>query len=113
MATREIPRREWTEFFNQFSREYLGRIATLEVVGPDMGDQPAAEAQPFRGISADEKDNENRIAILVGTGITHTVMSPSEVWVEEGDAGHVSLEIRGTDGGTWLLTFVAEDLLQA
>ena len=55
MATREIPRAEWTRFFDQFSRDHLDETATLAVTGQDVGRQIVADTQIFRGISADEK----------------------------------------------------------
>ncbi|MGH2345062.1 MAG: DUF5335 family protein [Chloroflexota bacterium] len=106
MATRSIPRAEWTSTLDSFSRAHLGATATLEVLGTDVGDQLVGEGI-FRGISADEKDGENRIAIMVGgsieDGTTHTVSSPTEVWLKgaEGDTGDV-LEVWATDAKTLL-----------
>jgi hypothetical protein len=108
MATREIPRAEWTGFFDQFSRDHLDETATLEVIGQEVGDQIVADSQIFRGISADEKDKENRIAIMIGAdeGTTHTIENPTLVSMKdaEGDVGP-ALEIRSDDGTTALLTF--------
>ena len=64
MATRSIPRDEWTSIFDGFSRDHLGATVTLEVFSTDLGDQIVADARVFRGISADEKDGENQIAII-------------------------------------------------
>ena len=77
-------------------------------MGEELGDQVVADAQSFRGISADEKDRENRITIMIATdeSMEHAVMSPTLVSMKdaEGDAGP-ALEIRGEDGTTALLTF--------
>ncbi|HWE60254.1 MAG TPA: DUF5335 family protein [Chloroflexota bacterium] len=116
MATRSIPRQEWTAFCDNFSREHLGQTATLEMIGQDLGDQPVAEEpQVFRGISADEKDRENRIEIMVGPNITegptHSVSSPIELWLTENEGAiSTSLEIRDADGTAAVLTFVAPEL---
>jgi hypothetical protein len=108
MATREILRAEWVLFFDQFSRDHLKETATLEIVGKELGDQVVVDTQQFRGISADEKDRENRITILVGAdeSAEHAVMNPSVVLMKdaEGDAGP-ALEIRGDDDTATLLTF--------
>lgn len=115
MATREIPRSEWTAFFDQFSRDHLDRTVTVEVIGSEIGDQVLGEEQVFRGISADEKDKENRIEIMVGpavdTGTTHTVSAPEQVWLKdaEGDAQEV-IEIRSADGTTTLVRFTPSEL---
>jgi hypothetical protein len=111
MATREIPRQEWVRFFDQFSRDNLGKAANLEVISPDLGDQPVAEEpQVFRGISADEKDRENRITIMLGLsiedGTEHAVTAPVQVWLKDadGDVG-AALELRSEDGTTSILSF--------
>ena len=110
MATRSIPRDEWVSTFDGFSRDQMGATVTLEVFSTDLGDQIVADARVFRGISADEKDGENQIAIMLGgsvdAGTTHMVSSPTEVWLKdaEGDTG-LALEIRTPEGNT-LLTFV-------
>jgi uncharacterized protein DUF5335 len=111
MAAREIPRAEWVRFFDQFSRDYLGRTSNLEVISPEFGDQQVAdEPQVFRGISADEKDRENRITIMLGPsieeGADHSVTSPNQVWLEDpdGDTGP-TLEIRSEDGTISILRF--------
>jgi len=109
MATRSIPRAEWVSMFDSFSRAHLGATATLEVMGTEVGDQLVVGEGAFHGISADEKDGENRIAIMVSASVddstTHTVSSPAEVWLKEaeGDTGEV-LEIRAPDAKT-LLSF--------
>jgi hypothetical protein len=108
MATQEIPRAEWVAFFDRFSRDQFELTATLEVTGEELGDQVVEDAQPFRGISADEKDGENRITLMIGAdeSTEHAVMNPVVVMLtdEDGDAGP-ALEIRADDGTTALLTF--------
>jgi hypothetical protein len=111
MATRSIPREEWTALFDTFSKEHLDATATLEVFSTDLGDQLVASERVFRGISADEKDGENQIAIMLGGSVddsaTHMVSSPSEVWLKDadGDTG-AALEIRAPEANT-LLTFAS------
>jgi hypothetical protein len=110
MATESIPRDRWTTFFDHFSKDYRGSTAVLEVIGIDVGDQIAADEQVFNGISADEKDGENRIAIQMGSSAddttSHAVEEPTEVWLSaaEGHAG-MTLDIRAADGVSWLLRF--------
>ncbi len=36
---REIPRGEWIQFLNDFSRRHQGWLTTLEVSGRDVGDK--------------------------------------------------------------------------
>lgn len=37
MPTQEIPRQEWNNFFDSFSRQHEGWLATLEIFGPEIG----------------------------------------------------------------------------
>ena len=110
MATHAIPREAWTTFFDSFSVDHQGADATLEAHGPELGDQVVARNQIFRGISADQKDGENRISIMIGPanddGMTHSVIAPEQVWHKhaEGTAGE-SLEIKSAGDNSALLRF--------
>ncbi|CAN5438101.1 hypothetical protein BH20ACI3_BH20ACI3_19140 [soil metagenome] len=44
MPTQEIPRDEWKTFLDTFSRQHEGWLATLEVLGTDIGAQQEALA---------------------------------------------------------------------
>jgi hypothetical protein len=89
MRTTEIPRDQWMQALDQFSKEHQGWIITMELVGVDVGDQITATNLPLVGVSADVKDGENRIAIMVGdrpdAHVTHVVESPTRVWIEKSD----------------------------
>ena len=39
MKTQEIPKNEWTGFFDSFSRKHEGWLVNLEIFGPDIGAQ--------------------------------------------------------------------------
>jgi hypothetical protein len=110
MSTREIPRDQWVAFFDSFSREHDGWLATVEVLGSDIGAQRQAQDQPFGGISADLKDRESDVSIVIGSRagdhVDHVVHRPRHVVLKEGAGGaHEALQIQGDDGATTLLTF--------
>ncbi len=110
MATKEIPRDQWVEFFDGFSKRHEGWLATIEVLQSDIGAQTEAERLPFVGISADVKDNENRLEIRLGnqpnSGITHAITSPTCVQVKQNEEGEdEALEIESSDGEITLLRF--------
>jgi len=116
MATQTIPREQWTRFFDSFSVDHRGAIATLEACSPALGDQEIARGQVFRGISADLKDGENRIEITMGAvhddGTTHAVMAPERVWLNDAQgAGNETLEITCVEGARTLLHFEQQALL--
>ena len=110
MRTREIPRAQWSRFFDDFSKQHEGWIVTLEVLSPDIGDQEEVTGLPLVGISADLKDRENPIEIMVGgrpeAHVTHIINSPQHVWLKQPEeAAHEAVEIEAADGTTTLVRF--------
>jgi hypothetical protein len=89
MNTAEVPRERWIKFFDEFSKEHQGWIATVELIGRDLGDQEEAGGLPLVGISADLKDGENRIEVTVGgrpeAHLTHTINNPETVELKPGE----------------------------
>ena len=110
MLTKEIPREQWVRFFNDFSKQHEGWVVTLEVFGYDIGDQEEATRLPFVGISANLKDGENRIDIIVGdrldAHVTRGIETPKHVWLKEPDeVAHETIAVETDDGRTTLLRF--------
>jgi hypothetical protein len=108
MITSEIPREEWPNFLDSFSRMHEGWLVTLEVMGAELGDQQEARELPLRGVSADGGDG--LIEIMIGDGaaahVTRSVARPARVLVAVGRAGaHGALEIESEDGTKTLLRF--------
>jgi len=94
METREVPRAEWFAFFEAFSKQHRGEMATVSVVGEEIGAQEAAKDLPFVGITADDKGSDShslRIQLGTETGdhMEH-VVSPVQ---------RVYLKIGGVNGG--------------
>jgi hypothetical protein len=57
LTTHEIPRATWRPYFDELSK-HLGTVkATVEVVGPDIGDQIEAEKLVLTGMTYDDKDD--------------------------------------------------------
>ncbi|MCC7449316.1 MAG: DUF5335 family protein [Anaerolineae bacterium] len=110
MATREIPRTEWTTFFNRFSDQHERWQVNIEVdgvtaQGVNQPNQQEAGQMALQGISADEKDGENTISISVGRDgreqLTHAVIRPSHVWLEQSPQGiDQGLRIESREGTT-------------
>ena len=110
MMTREIPRDEWTSFFDRLSRMHLDEEIRVEVLRGDIGAQLEVTALPLDGITADLKAGESSIAIAAGRTlddhVTHIISDPVHVRVLEGPAGDAEvLEIEGADASTTLLFF--------
>ena len=111
MKTKEIAKNEWPPFFNSFSRQHEGWLATLEILGPEIGAQVEERQLAIEGI-VDELDEVqgNQIIIMNGSKpddhITHRITRPIQVSVEQTDEGaDVALAIKSADGVTALLRF--------
>jgi hypothetical protein len=110
MLTKEIAREQWIRFFDDFSKQHQGWIVTLEVIGSDLGDQEESAGLPLIGISADLKDRENRIDIMLGgrpeAHVTRIINLPKRVWIKEPEeVAHEAIDVESEDGTTTLLRF--------
>ena len=103
MATQEIPRQQWATFFDGFSRRHQGWLVTVEILGPDIGDQVEARELPLEGITAELRDSgEDEIEIFVGTRpdshLSHKISAPERVYLKRSDEGaDEALEIASRD----------------
>ena len=108
---REIPRHEWVEFFDSFSRQHEGWLVTVEVLGAEIGAQVEAQELPLHGITAELKGgDEDTISVILGgepTGhVTHSVTGPKHVRIEQTEDGaDMTLQIESGDGVTTLVRF--------
>ena len=111
MQTREIPKNEWTEFFDGFSRKHEGWLVNLEIFGPEIGAQVEQQQMALEGIT-DEADEVEGNTIIIMTGarpeghLTHSITHATAVSLEQTDEGaDVALAIQSDDGTTTLLRF--------
>ena len=111
MQTKEIPKNEWTGFFDSFSRKHEGWLVNLEIFGPEIGAQVEQRAMALEGIT-DEWDEVEGNTIMIMTGaesddhMTHSITHPIAVSLEQTDEGaDVALAIKSDDGSTTLLLF--------
>jgi Family of unknown function (DUF5335) len=109
MSSTEIPREQWINFFDNFSKQHQGWIVTWEVLGRDIGDQEKTTRLPLVGISAD-KGPKPRIDIIVGgrldAHVTQIIETPKHIRFKEPDQpGHEAIEVETEDGRVTLITF--------
>lgn len=111
MQTKEIPKPEWTGFFDSFSRKHEGWLVNLEIFGPEIGAQVEQRDLALEGIT-DEWDEVEGNTIMIMTGakpddhITHSIAHPTAVSLEQTDEGaDAALAIKSNDGTTTLLRF--------
>jgi hypothetical protein len=109
MSTTEITRNEWTSFFDVFSKQHEGWIASLEVLGDQIGAQAEAVELPFEGISVSDDKPQSLVINLGRTPedhVSHTVERPRHVWLRRTEEGaNDSLEIVEEDNQKTLLRF--------
>jgi hypothetical protein len=112
MPTQEIPREDWATFFDGFSRQHEGWLATLEVFDPEMGAQEEAHELPLKGVTIAAENGAPRKGVAITLGktaghqVTHTIAEPTRVWLNQTSAGaNAALEIESADGAKTLLRF--------
>ena len=109
MKTTEVPAREWTAFFDSFSRRHQGWLVRLSVLDPRLGAQVEAVELPLQGIVADA--HGRGVTIQLGArpdDLEHSVRHPRRVWVElagERDEAEAAIEIESADGTRAILEF--------
>ena len=111
MRTKEIQKTEWPKFFDSFSRQHDGWLATLEIFATEIGAQVEERELALEGI-VNEWDEVlgPRIIIMMGAKpdahITHTIAHPINVSLEQTDEGaDVALAITSEGGTVALLRF--------
>ncbi|PYS94242.1 MAG: hypothetical protein DMF64_01205 [Acidobacteria bacterium] len=111
MPTREIPRAEWPAFFESFSRQHEGWLATVEVLGQEIGAQEEAHELPLIGITAELKGGDkDTVSIIVGKAaddhVTHTITEAAHVRLEQTASGaDEALQIESASGAATLIRF--------
>ena len=111
MKTKEIPKNEWSEFFDGFSRKHEGWLVNVEILGPEIGAQVEVREMPLAGITDEWHEVEgNTIMIMTGAKpeghMTHSISHPMSVSLEQTDEGaDAALAIKSNDGATTLLRF--------
>lgn len=108
--TKVIKRENWKDFFDELSRAELDAETSVQVLSDETGAQYLSEGLPFVGLTFDEKDNESKIELIVGSGTenhqTHNIFNPKMVAFvgEEGKTGGI-LEIEDEGGTKTLIKF--------
>lgn len=111
MQTQKIPQSEWRTFFDTFSRQHEGWLATLEILELDVGAQEEAHELALAGVSLSSGGDETEtISIDLGTTpdehVSHSISEPTAVWLEQTEQGaNAALEIEVADGTKTLLRF--------
>ncbi len=99
MAIRELPRRKWNAYFDNFSKKKsdAGRIdyAEIRVFSPEIGAQPETSWLPLKGLTYDPKDDQLDVFV---DGLEHFIAHPQAIFVEEASGRLDSIEVVLKDG---------------
>jgi hypothetical protein len=106
-VTKQIPRSEWKNTFDRFTREHLAddrpETVTIEVVSPTLGDQFAAQAVRLEGLVYEPK---SQVLEVVLEDMDHLVFQPTEIWAIKDDDGFLSTVEIGRADGTKELIYI-------
>ena len=109
MPRRVIPRNQWREELDSFSRSHEGWIVRVAVTEPGGRSQVEAGDVPLQGVTADFGSTPT-IAVMVGdlqdTYLTHQVANPKLLEFEQTEAGAISaLVVHSGDGTKTVVEF--------
>jgi hypothetical protein len=115
VRTIEIPREDWADRLNAFSRMHEGWLVSLDVLGPEIGAQPEVDNLPLLGVTADRVGHDGTIAISVARSpaehATHLVHRATHLHIEQTDEGaDAALQVESADGTKAVLRFRAAAL---
>jgi Family of unknown function (DUF5335) len=97
--TREIPREDWTDYFDELGRLDPPPTVTVEVDGEEVGAQTEAGPSLLAAVSYDHRDD----VLVVGFGSTdkraeHLVYAPRRVYALESDGGVEAIDVEDAEG---------------
>ncbi len=108
---RTIPKTEWRPFFDQMSKELLGKRAEVEVASLDLGDQVIAEWIPLVGITYEPNDDVLDVAL---NGANHLIRRPQQIAIDEAPTGGItSVAVTSGDGASHVIRLKAPVMLTA
>jgi hypothetical protein len=103
-------RTEWTKLTDRLTAEYQGYDVTIEVLDPEVGDNPMVERLPFDTLTYDHKDDV--VALSVGGNsprypvvLRHLIYHPQEFVVDLIPEG-AALKITDSTGTTTLVSLL-------
>ena len=106
---KQIPSERWEEFCDTFTQGNRDRTVSIEIVGPEVGDQRLANAVPFSAIDFDTLYKGDTFILSYGSEApltTHTIPVPAELWQAQDENGVVlALEIIDTEDRKTIISF--------
>ena len=111
MAYQEIPREQWKDFCDEFSKQHEGWLVSVEVV--DETREPDREVLDSEltlwGVTVDELPDQTKVHIIAGDQprhVTHVITDPAGIGFEQDEqGGHTGLRIDTQEGPSVLVRF--------
>lgn len=108
MQTVEIQPARWPQALAEFSALHEGWLISVDILAPAIGAQPELHDLPLTGVVAERQKTGDTITISAsksGAGqITHTIHSPTRVWIERThDGADAAMQIESAEGTTTIL----------
>jgi hypothetical protein len=112
MPVTEIPRKQWSKFLEEFTKDHQGWLTTVEKHGADSGALTEAVELPLEGIMLNLKGRQEALSLVVGKKdlphghLLHSIETVSEIKLEESSPdADKALHVRSTDGRTTIVRF--------
>ncbi len=110
MQTYEIPPEKWSTDVTRFGEDHYRWLASVQVIGQDIGVQPELENLPLEGLSAEPAGKGGSVSVFVERDVddhvTRLIERPAKIMVDEGDNGRAAIEIVSADGTTTIVNLV-------
>jgi hypothetical protein len=103
-------RQTWRTELDELTASQEGKYVTIEILDPEIGDEPEVEQLPFAYATYDPKDD----AVIIGVGrpmtpypvvLRHIVTHPQTVEVDAIDENQPTVRVVDGDGTATLVTF--------
>ncbi len=94
MATVKIDKPQWHHYFDQVSKNLIGKSAEIEVEALDIGSQIEVEWVPLLGMVYDPHGDILSVAV---EGLDHMIRHPQSVFVEVSHHNLTSIEVVDAD----------------
>jgi hypothetical protein len=111
METVEILPARWSQALAEFSALHEGWLISVDILSSDMGAQAEIHDLPLTGVVAERQKTGDTITIAAARSaagqITHTIHSPTRVWIERtSDGADAAMQIESAEGTTTILRLV-------
>jgi len=102
MATVELSRQQWKDYFDKVSCGLAGQRAQVEIASRQLGSQLAADWLPLFGISYDP---DSDVLEVLMDGLDHRITHPRAVYVAHEGGGLDSMQVIGPDRSQQIVRF--------